>query len=531
MWFDISTLAVTLSKLFIPGLIVVSLCAWPAAAAITIANKGTANPTLLYQGRPMFKVGPLPESPVFAVKWGSTTFDHERWLNWMAANRLKYGRVYPESGYQWMPRGVDGRVYPFKVVRWRQGRPIVDLARFNPEYWQNVARVVEECAKRGIVLQLQLYQRVYFQGRSGWNANYFNPANNVNKFPVPEKVGRLKKTATNFFDALIGRQAPARNGYGLIQAMAEDTVWRDIHRLWVRHILNAIGDNGNVIIDLMNEGAFNKGMTKDWIESTLDIIDQWERDTGNDLRVGMDFDHLYKAFLKTGDAEPLEYVLSNPRLDVIICEGSESHVVPTLVAGERREPLHKDLALEFRQRYRKPVISTNSPSRGPQDDQEALQLYQWYSLMTKVQGVGVYAKRYETLDLTSPALREYAARARILMRFFDSLNEYAALAPDSDMIVSGPGQYRLALGSSKEVALYLYTGTRRDKTRKRARLELQSLALPDGEVSIVALDPHDGHSLHWQGRVQAGALATELPTFDKDLALHIVPLRQGWADQ
>jgi len=68
-----------------------------AEAKLTIANKRTPNATLLYNGEPMLKVGPLPEVAVFAVELGSSSFDVEQWLDWMAKHGMGYGRVYPES--------------------------------------------------------------------------------------------------------------------------------------------------------------------------------------------------------------------------------------------------------------------------------------------------------------------------------------------------------------------------------------------------------------------------------------------------
>jgi len=130
---------------------------------ITIANAGTDNPTLLFEDKPMLKVGPLPEVVPFAVGWGSMIFPHQKWLDWMQKYRLGYGRVYPESGHPWVSYDADKRLIPFEIVRWEEDRPIVDLTRFNRAYWQNFARVIQECADRGIVLQIQLYQRVFFQ--------------------------------------------------------------------------------------------------------------------------------------------------------------------------------------------------------------------------------------------------------------------------------------------------------------------------------------------------------------------------------
>jgi hypothetical protein len=522
-------------------LAVTAVCMSAAGAAVTIAKEGTSNPTLLYEGKPMFKFGPLPETAVFAMKWGSRDLRHRAWLGWIAANGFGYGRVYPESGYARMSGGkpgyapllldADGRIFPFEVVRWERGKPVVDLSKFDREYWSNMARVIRECARRGIVLQMQLYQRVYFEyeqqeAHEGWVTNYFNPANNVNGFEVPEeRTGDgLWSKLTGLLDGLIGGEGP-REGYGLFQAMTQGTVWRDLHRQWVEHILDAIGDNGNVMIDLMNEAGFNKGMTRDWVEFTLDIIERWEKETDNDLRVGMDFDHAYKAFLKSGDAAELEYILAHPRLDLIIAEGAESHVVPTLVAGDR-EALHKDIAVEYRRRYRKPVISTNSPAYGAQDDLEALHLYQWYSLMTKVQGVGVYAKDY-AIDFSKPPHPEYARRARILTRFFETLKDYAALQPAPEKAVTGPGEHRLALSSSKEAVVYVHTGRSGEEVGAGAHLALKATDMPEGAVAIKAVDPGSGRSRQWQGRVRDGMLAMELPGFEKDLAIHIVSASQG----
>jgi hypothetical protein len=507
------------------GLLLAGLCMSQAHASITIAAKDTANPTLLYRGKPMFKFGPLPEITVFAVKWGSREFSHANWLDWMAANGLGYGRVYPESAYVPRYHNVDGRALPFEIVRWKGGRPIVDLTRFNPDYWDNVERVIKACAERGVVLQIQLYQRFFFKYRGesmGWMANYFHPRNNVNGFRMPgvgHGGGSLVETITKRVRKLLGGQQKP-SGYDLWKAMTQDTVWRDIHKQWLEHILEAIGDNGNVIIDLMNEGSFDEGVSKQWIDYTLDIIEQWEQETGNELLVGMDFDHFYKQYKKTGDFEPLEYILSHPRLDVIIAEGADSHVVPFLAAGGRM-PYRKALAVNYRERYRKPVISTNSPAYDALDDLEALHVYQWYALMGKVQGAGVYAKEYG-IDRFSAPLVEYGERSRILKRFFNNLQDYAALEPAWEKVQATAIKHKVALVSANEVAVYLYTGENNKPVEKGMRLQLQSLALPDAEVSIIAVDPRTGRDMQWQDNVQDGKLATELPGFEKDLALHVV---------
>ncbi len=474
----------------------------PVSAQITIAHPGSDNPTLLYRGEPMLKVGPLPEVAVFAVEWGSDDFPHEDWLDWMAKNRLGYGRVYPESGHPWVPYDADRRVFPFEVVRWEQGRPIVDLNRFNPAYWENFARVIQECADRGIVLQIQLYQRVFFQRRpdsmTTWETNYFHPRNNVNGFPVPK----------------------APTGYPLWNEMAGHPRWRAVHRRWVEHILDAVGDKGNVMIDLMNEGAFLNQLTKAWIEYTLDIIEAWEERNGVDLLVGMDFDHFYKK-----NDPGLEYILDHPRMELLVCEGSEGHILRELVAGDRRFP-REEVALKYRQQYRRPMITTNSPGRPTGysvcEAADELRLYQWYSMMVKVQGVGVYAKTYP-LDFDNQKVQQYARQSRILMEFFDSLEDYAALKPDAARITRGPGKYQANLASDKEAVVYLHAGAYGERIAAGQPLLVDDLPLASGNVSVTLLQPASGAQENREAAVRDGRLEITLPAFLEDLTVHVRP--------
>lgn len=465
-----------------------------AAAQLDVLNRGTANPTLLYRGEPMLKVGPIPEVAVFAVEWGSSYLRQDRWLDWMEEHRLGYGRVYPELGYPWVPPDAEGRLFPFEVARWENGRPLVDLTRPNPEYWENFARIIEESARRGIVLQMQLYQRVFFaprQDTARWQDGYLNPANNVNGVPVPRGDG----------------------GYGLLQAMPTDPFWGEFHRQWVNHILEAIGDNGNVTIDLMNEGG-SHSVNLEWIEMTLDQIERWERRNGIDLLVGMDVDHMVKR-----DDPLLEFVLSDPRFEVIIVEGSESHVVPTLVAGDR-VPKNVDLAVEYRRRYHKPVISTNGPGYTVTEDPESHHLYQWYAMMTKVQGAGTYAKEYP-IDFSDPNVERYATWSELLMRFFEGLEDYAALELASEKIGTAPGRYRLALASPGEAVVYLHAAEPAESIRAGQRLILSDLQMADGAVSVRLFEPKTGATTESPGEVRGGRLIVTLPEIRGDLALHV----------
>lgn len=484
-----------------------------STAALTMANEGTPNATLMYNGKPMLKVGPLPEVAVFAVGLGSKSFDVEEWLDWMARHDMGYGRVYAESGYNpWHALDSDKRLFPFDVVRWEKGHPVVDLTRFNRAYWDNFAKVVQECAKRGIVLHIQLYQRVFFELNSRTNfgeQNYFNPDNNINAYPVLPRPKGLNRP----------------NGYWLWNAMATHPDWRKVHRAWVEHILEAVGSNGNALIDLLNEANFKHNyMTKEWIEYTLDIIEQWEKRTGNDILVGMDFDHWYKR----GDPG-IEYVLAHPRMELIIGEGSEGHVNPDLTAGSRK-PISENLAILYRKRYHKPIVSANSPSYWPDERLEEgtipelsnnrVRQYQWEAMMLKVQGVGVYAKTYP-LDFSTPVLRRYAAGTQRLMSFFEKLNDYVELEIAPQIITEAPTKYRWALQSPKELVIYLHADGFTKSIQEGQFVKLRNLTLESGVVSIELVHPYTGESSKRRDRIRNGRLSIELPKFYEDIAIHI----------
>ena len=74
---------------------------------LSIFKEGELNPTLLYDGKPMLKIGPIPEKELFGFKWGSNTYEHAGWLKWMKKYKLEYGRVYPGSGFMFSDGLLD----------------------------------------------------------------------------------------------------------------------------------------------------------------------------------------------------------------------------------------------------------------------------------------------------------------------------------------------------------------------------------------------------------------------------------------
>ncbi len=58
----------------------------------------------------------------------------------------------------------------------------------------------------------------------------------------------------------------------------------------------------------MNEGSIKEGVSKEWINKTLEIIKKWELENGRDIFVGMDMDH----FWGNDNKKDIKWVMSHP---------------------------------------------------------------------------------------------------------------------------------------------------------------------------------------------------------------------------
>ncbi len=469
---------------------------------LSIFNEGELNPTLLYNGKPILKIGPIPEIELFGFQWDSDTFKHSRWLEWMRKYNLEYGRVYPESGLfpSYVPTGpdVDGRMFPFKLVRWEGNQPIIDLEKSNIDYWHNMARIIEKCAKQEIVLHFQLYQRCYFE-QSVWSYSFYNPKNNINDFKISKKSFNGIETGYNYF-----------------KKMLDDPKLWQIHETYVLHILEAINNNGNVFIDLMNEaGEWNHssifrrwGMSKEWVERTLGIIQRWEK--GNNTRI------LKGMYLHCWDDE--EYIKSNPRMDL--------NIIPAnyLING----------IVEQMWKYKKPIVIVHNnftPYWPAPKEKLALKVddsmfnrkrfYQWMGMTQKVQGLGVYAKDSTKTDLISINANEYGKQSKILMGVFKSIKDYSSMHQEIDHFLSGPGYYKTMLVSEKEMLVYLHTEEFGKTIAAGEIIDMAYLPLPNGKVDIKIIHPSSGEISTKELEIINHCLSIELPEFFEDIAIYV----------
>lgn len=136
-------------------------------------------------GRPVLLLGGSVEDNLFQIR------DLERELDTLTAAGGNYLRCTMSSR-------DEGNVRPFA----RKGDKY-DLDAWNPEYWRRFEVFLQETAKRGIVIQIEVWATFDYY-REEWDENPFNPKNNVNytaeESGLPTEVPTHPvETGNNFF--------------------------------------------------------------------------------------------------------------------------------------------------------------------------------------------------------------------------------------------------------------------------------------------------------------------------------------------
>ena len=115
-----------------------------------------------YRGKPVLLLGGSVEDNLFQV---SNLREQLDLLHAAGGNYIRCTMSSRDPG--------DAQVY----ARSAEGR--YDLTRWNPDFWQRFENCLQWCYERDIILQMEMWDRFDFT-RSYWQANPFNPKNNIN---------------------------------------------------------------------------------------------------------------------------------------------------------------------------------------------------------------------------------------------------------------------------------------------------------------------------------------------------------------
>jgi hypothetical protein len=124
-----------------------------------------ANPSYWqYLGQPVLLLGGSKDDSLFQIP------DLEEHLDAMAAAGANYIRNTMSDRPD-----HDFEVYPY--LRLPNGK--YDLKQWNPEYWKRFANMLKGTHARGIIVQIEVWDRFDYS-RDNWKPHPYNPANNIN---------------------------------------------------------------------------------------------------------------------------------------------------------------------------------------------------------------------------------------------------------------------------------------------------------------------------------------------------------------
>jgi hypothetical protein len=167
-------------------------------------------------------------------------------------------------------RRPDGDVWPpfFEQPFARSGQGLAwdglsryDLTRYNSWYFMRLAEFAGLARRKGLVLLNEMYfQHNIIEAGAHWVDSPWRPVNNINgtKFTEPPPFnGDTIKMADEFYDL-------------------SDPAYRSLHRAYIRHHLDVLGTETNVIHTLTAENSGPLHFMQFW----LDVIAEWKHETG-----------------------------------------------------------------------------------------------------------------------------------------------------------------------------------------------------------------------------------------------------------
>jgi hypothetical protein len=177
-----------------------------------------------------------------------------------------------------MVRRPDGEVWaPFYEQPWaRSGRGTTwdglskyDLTKFNPWYFARLKQFADLAERKGVVLVQQMYfQHNVLEAGAHWADFPWRPANCLQKtgFPEPPDYDNGKRVfmAEAFYDV----SHPVR---------------RDLHRAYIRHCLDVLGDCPNVVFQVGEEFTGPRHFVEFW----LDTVAEWQKETGKKVIISL----------------------------------------------------------------------------------------------------------------------------------------------------------------------------------------------------------------------------------------------------
>ena len=144
-----------------------------------------------------------------------------------------------------------------------------DLTKFNSWYFDRSREFARLCEQHGLVFYHNLYNtHNLLESQAHWVDFPWRPTNCINDIGLPDFPPLDANNAIHLADQFYNADHPVR---------------RALHRAYIRHNLDQIGDSPNVIFSL----AFQFSGPLGFQQFFLDTVAEWEAETGHHLKVAL----------------------------------------------------------------------------------------------------------------------------------------------------------------------------------------------------------------------------------------------------
>jgi hypothetical protein len=184
---------------------------------------------------------------------------------------LWYDRRRVDHNYDGSAERRTGDVWaPFMELPWARsgqgkawdGLSRFDLTRFNPWYFDRVAAFADLVERRGRVMHYAFYfQHWVLESRAHYVDFPWRPVNALQATDLPDEV----PAASTFYDIA----HPVR---------------RDLHRRYIRHTLDILGNKRNVVFGIDREYTGPLSFVEFW----LDTMAEWQREHGRRVFISLE---------------------------------------------------------------------------------------------------------------------------------------------------------------------------------------------------------------------------------------------------
>lgn len=261
---------------------------WNGKIKPTHTVKAKPHVTRFVPGREGIGLTDRIDSTVAAMRRaGVVVLDHNYGL-WYDRRRDDHERVRRRDGDVWAPFYDQPFARSGEGTAW-DGLSKYDLSRPNAWYWQRLNDFASKGAQEGLLLfNEQYFQHNILEAGAHWVDCPWRSANNINDTGFPEPVPFAGDKRIFMADMFYDIDHPVR---------------RELHRNFIRMNLDQLADQPNVVHLLSAEYTGPLHFTEFW----LDVIDEWQKDTGKDVKV---------ALSATKDVQ--DAILANPKYDDVV---------------------------------------------------------------------------------------------------------------------------------------------------------------------------------------------------------------------